>query len=52
MPEVYRFIASWPGVVNDCLDRIGRGAPPPATARDCARAMSLIFDAYCIVGER
>jgi predicted dehydrogenase len=49
-PEGY--LASWPGVVNDCLDRIGRGAPPPATARDCARAMSLIFDAYRMAGEK
>jgi predicted dehydrogenase len=46
------YLASWPGVVNDCLDRIGRGAPPPATARDCARAMSLIFDAYRMAGEK
>ena len=43
--------ASWPGVVHDCLDRIGRGDPPPATARDCARAVSLIFDAYRMAGE-
>ena len=46
------YLASWPGVVNDCLDRIGRGAGPPATARDCARAVSLIFDAYRIAGEK
>jgi len=45
------YITSWPGVVNDCLDRIGRGDPPPATARDCARAVSLIFDAYRMAGE-
>ena len=48
-PEGYR--ASWPGVVHDCLDRIGRGDPPPASARDCARAVSLIFDAYRIARE-
>jgi predicted dehydrogenase len=45
------YIGSWPGVVADCLDRIGRGAPPPATVRDCARAVSLTFDAYRIAGE-
>jgi predicted dehydrogenase len=45
------FVGSWPGVVNDCLDRIARGDPPPATARDCARAVSLIFDAYRMAGE-
>jgi predicted dehydrogenase len=43
--------SGWPGVVIDCLDRIGRGDPPPATARDCARAVSLTFDAYRIAGE-
>jgi predicted dehydrogenase len=45
------YIGSWPGVVADCLDRIGRGAPPPATVRDCARAVSLTFDAYRMAGE-
>jgi predicted dehydrogenase len=46
------YVGSWPGVVKDCLDRIGRGDPPPATARDCARAVALTFDAYRIAGER
>jgi predicted dehydrogenase len=45
------FIGSWPGVVHDCLDRIGRGEPPPATARDCARAVTLAFDSYRMAGE-
>jgi predicted dehydrogenase len=45
------YILSWPGVVHDCLDRIGRGEPPPASARDCARAVSLTFDAYRMAGE-
>jgi len=49
-PEGY--ISGWPRVVNECLDRIGRGEPPPATARDCARAVSLIFDAYRMAGEK
>ena len=48
-PEGY--VGSWPGVVADCLDRIGRGEPPPATVRDCARAVSLTFDAYRMAGE-
>ena len=46
------YLGGWPRVVNECLDRIGRGDPPPATARDCARAVSLVFDAYRIAGER
>lgn len=45
------YVGSWPGVVVDCLDRIGRGEPPPASARDCARAVSLTFDAYRLAGE-
>ena len=48
-PEGY--LSGWPRVVNECLDRIARGDPPPATARDCARAVSLIFDAYRMAGE-
>jgi predicted dehydrogenase len=35
-------------VVSECLDRIGRGDPPPMTAEDCARAVSLIHEAYRI----
>jgi predicted dehydrogenase len=46
------YLSGWPRVVNECLDRIGRGEPPPATARDCARAVSLVFDAYRLAGER
>jgi predicted dehydrogenase len=45
------YVGSWPGVVADCLDRIGRGEPPPASVRDCARAVALTFDAYRIAGE-
>ena len=48
-PEGY--LSGWPRVVHECLERIGRGAPPPASARDCARAVSLIFDAYRMAGE-
>jgi predicted dehydrogenase len=46
------YVGSWPGVVKDCLDRIGRGEPPPATVHDCARAISLTFDAYRMAGEK
>jgi len=48
-PEGY--LSGWPRVVHECLERIGRGEPPPASARDCARAVSLIFDAYRMSGE-
>ena len=46
------YVGSWPGVVKDCLDRIGRGEPPPATVHDCARAVSLTFDAYRMASEK
>jgi predicted dehydrogenase len=46
------YVGSWAGVVKDCLDRIGRGEPPPATVHDCARAVSLTFDAYRMAGEK
>jgi hypothetical protein len=45
------YVLSWPGVVKDCLDRIGRGEPPAASARDCARAVTLTFDAYRMAHE-
>jgi predicted dehydrogenase len=45
------YLGGWPRVVDECLNRIGRGEPPPATARDCARAVSLTFDAYRMAGE-
>ena len=45
------YVGSWPGVVKDCLDRIGRGEPPPASVHDCARAVSLTFDAYRMADE-
>jgi predicted dehydrogenase len=48
-PDAY--LAGWPGAVNDCLERIARGDPPAVTARDCARAVSLTFDAYRMAGE-
>jgi predicted dehydrogenase len=49
-PEGYS--SGWPRVVAECLDRVGRGEPPPATARDCARAVALICDAYRMAGEK
>jgi hypothetical protein len=45
-------LSGWPRVVNECLDRIGNGEPPPTTADDCARSVALIFDAYRMAGEK
>jgi len=30
---------------------VGAGRPPPVTARDCARAVQLIHDAYRLAGR-
>ena len=46
------YLSGWPKVVDECLNRIGRGEPPPATPRDCARAVSLVFDSYRMAGEK
>ena len=45
------FVSGWPKVVDECLRRIGAGEPLPATARDCARAVTLVFDAYRVAHE-
>ena len=45
------YINGWPRVIKECLDRLSRGEAPPATARDCARAVTLIFDGYKMAGE-
>jgi predicted dehydrogenase len=45
------YLSGWPGAVHDCLERIERGEPPAVNARDCARAVSLIFDAYRMAKE-
>jgi hypothetical protein len=46
------YVGGWERVVIECLDRLGRGEGPPIDAEDCHRAVSLIFDAYRIAGER
>ena len=48
-PEGY--LSGWPRVVHECLDRLARKEPPPATARDMARAATLAWDAYRLAHE-
>jgi hypothetical protein len=36
--------------VRDALDCWQRGAPPPVSAHDCARAVRLIDQAYALAG--
>ena len=37
-------------VVRDTLDHWRRGAPPPISVHDCARAVRLIDQAYALAG--
>jgi predicted dehydrogenase len=46
------YVGGWPGAVADAIDRLSKGLPPSATARDNARAVSLTFDAYRMAGEK
>ena len=52
IPAPPGYVGSWPGAVADAIDRLGKGLPPAATARDNARAVSLTFDAYRMAGEK
>jgi predicted dehydrogenase len=45
------FAPGYPLTIRDCLERVGAGRPPPVTARDCARAVQLIHDAYRLAGR-
>ncbi len=40
------YASTWAGIIEDCLARVRRGDPPPTTPEDCARAVSLAFEAY------
>ena len=51
IPPTPGYIDGWPGAVNDCLDRLGRGESPAVTAHDNARAVELTFDSYRMAGE-
>ncbi len=44
------YVGAYRRVMIECLDRIERGEPPPITATDCARAVTLIHDAYRVAG--
>lgn len=52
LPEPDGYLGGWPRVVRECLDRVGRGAPPPISLQDCRAAINLIWDAYELAGER
>jgi predicted dehydrogenase len=46
IPTPKDYVGGYKRVILECLDRLERGEPPPITARDCARAVSLIHEAY------
>ena len=48
MPEGWR--AGFPEAIRQALEAYGRGDPPPIPARECARAVHLIYDSYRAAG--
>jgi len=40
------YVGGYRRVLIECLARLNAGEPPPITAEDCARAVTLIHDAY------
>ncbi|MFI5400311.1 MAG: Gfo/Idh/MocA family protein [SAR324 cluster bacterium] len=40
----------FPRAIEDALEAFGRGDPPPIPARECARAVRLIFNSYRAAG--
>ena len=42
--------AGFQEAVRQALEAYGRGDPPPMRARECARAVRLIFDSYRAAG--
>jgi predicted dehydrogenase len=44
--------AGFPRAIREALEAYGRGDPPPIPARECARAVKLIYDAYAAAGVK
>jgi predicted dehydrogenase len=40
------YVGGYRRVLIECFERLAAGKPPPITAQDCARAVTLIHDAY------
>ncbi len=51
LDAAHSVVSAYPGFVQDCLERVGRGDGPAVTARDCANAVQLIHDAYRAAGR-
>lgn len=51
IPAESSFAPGYPLTIRHFLEALGAGNPPPVTARDCARAVQLIHDAYRLAGR-
>ncbi len=43
--------AGFQKAIRECLEAVGDGRPPPIGARECAKAVKLIHDAYRLAGR-
>ena len=51
IPAESSFAPGYPLTIRHYLECVGAGQPPPVTARDCARAVALVHDAYRLAGR-
>ena len=52
IPLQQGYVGGYRRVLMECLARLDAGEPPPITAQDCARAVTLIHDAYRLARVR
>ena len=46
LPTPKDYVSDWRRVVAECFDRLEHGQPPPIPPPECAKAVSLIHEAY------
>lgn len=51
LPTPQGYVADWRAVIGECLRRLEHGEPPPIPAEECARAVSLIHEAYRVAAR-
>lgn len=51
VPTPADYVGAYKRVLIECFERLAAGKPPPITAEDCARAVTLIHDAYRIAAS-
>ena len=52
IPLPQGYVGGYRRVLVECFARLDAGEPPPITAQDCARAVTLIHDAYRLARVR